>query len=96
MTKGTEQQLKAFIKDALEFRSLLNSVPYDSDLTPEDREELLALKPFSDLCVGFAYTLRRVIWKEWDRQRQEEQKRKRAAQKRRQQRHRERKSTKTR
>lgn len=96
MTKGTEQQLKRFIRDALEYRSMLNSVPHDPDLTPEEREELLALKPFSDACVGLAHTLRRMIWKAWAEQRKEEQKRKRAAQKRRQHRHRERKPKKTR
>lgn len=96
MTKGTEQQLKVFIKEALEFRHLLNIVEHDDDFTREDREELLALKPFSDACVGLAHTLRRMIWKAWAEQRKEEQQRKRAAAKRRQQRHRERKSKKTR
>ncbi len=96
MTKGTEQHVKDFITTALELRHLLNCVPYDDELTPEEAEECLALRPLSDACVGFAYTLRRMIWREWSKQRKEEQKRKRAAAKRRQQRHRERKSKTTR
>lgn len=87
MTKGTEQQLKVFIKDALELQHLLNCAAHDPDLTPGDREECLGLRSFSDACVRLAHTLRRMIWREWKRQRQEEQQRKRAAQKRRQQRH---------
>jgi hypothetical protein len=84
MTKREEQEIKAFIASALEVRHLLNCVPHDTDLTPEDREECLAYKPLADACMPFVYALRRKVWKEWERQRKEERKRKRAAKQRRQ------------
>lgn len=84
MTRAHEKELCAFIAAALEVRHLLNCVPHDTDLTPEDREECLAYKPLADACMPFVYALRRKVWKEWERQRKEERKRKRAALKRRQ------------
>jgi hypothetical protein len=84
MTRAHEKELCAFIAAALEVRHLLNCVPHDTDLTPEDREECLAYKPLADACMPFVYALRRKVWKEWERQRKEERKRKRAAKQRRQ------------
>jgi hypothetical protein len=84
MTRAHEKLICGFVKDAFELRHLLNCVPHDPDLTPGDREECLAYKPLSDACMRLADTLRRKVWREWDRQRQEERKRKRAALKRRQ------------
>lgn len=81
MTRQAEQDIKAFINEALLFDHLLNCVPHDDALTPEEREQLLGYKPFAEACVAFAHTLRRTIWKEWDRQRQAERKRKRTTQK---------------
>lgn len=96
MTRGEQRTIHEFITIALQLRHLLNIVERDDDdFTPEEREELLAYRPLSDLCVDFAHTLRRRIWKEWDEQRKEERKRKRAAEKRKSQRH-GRKSKKTR
>lgn len=83
MTRAQEKRTCAFINAALELRHLLNCVPHDSDLTPEDREECLAWRPLSDAGVRFAYTLRRKVWKAWDEQRREAPKRKRAAKQRR-------------
>lgn len=84
MTRAQEKRDCAFIASALEVRHLLNCVPHDSDLTPEDREECLAWRPLSDACVRFAHVLRRHVWKAWEEQRREERRRKRAAKQRRQ------------
>lgn len=84
MTRAQEKQICEFIHDALEMRHLLNCVPHDPELTPEDREECLSYQIFSDACMQLAYTLRRQVWKAWDAQRKEERARKRAAQQRRQ------------
>lgn len=83
MTRREEEQIKAFIADALTLRHLLRCVPH-SDLSPEDREVCLVYRTFSNLCTSLAYRLRRQVWKEWEKQRQEERARKRAAKKRRQ------------
>ena len=83
MTRAHEKELCAFITEALELRHLLNCAAH-SDMPPEDWEECLAYKTLSDLCMRFAYVLRRKVWKAWEEQRQEERKRKRAALKRRQ------------
>lgn len=84
MTRAHEKELCAFIAAALEVRHLLNCVPHDTDLTPEDREECLAYKPLADACMPFVYALRRKVWKAWEEQRREAPKRKRAAKQRRQ------------
>ncbi len=84
MTRAHEKRICGLIKAALELRHLLNCVPHDSDLTPEDREECLAWRPLADACMPFVYALRRKIWKAWDEQRKEERRRKRAAKQRRQ------------
>lgn len=84
MTRAHEKELCAFIAAALELRHLLNCVPHDSDLTPEDREECLAWRPLSDAGMPLVYALRRKVWKAWEQQRKEERTRKRAAKQRRQ------------
>ncbi|MBS0165511.1 MAG: hypothetical protein JSR29_05500 [Nitrospira sp.] len=83
MTRREEQEIKAFIADALMLRHLLNCVPHDPDLTAIEKEECLAYRSFSNLCWRFAHVLRRQVWKAWDEQRKEERKRKRAAENRR-------------
>lgn len=84
MTRAHEKLICGFIKDALEWRHWLNCAAHDPDLTPEDREACLALRPFSNLCWRFAHVLRRHVWKAWEEQRREERRRKRAAKQRRQ------------
>lgn len=84
MTKTEEKHYRDFITHALALRHLLNCVPHDSDLTPEDREECLAWRPLSDAGMPLVYALRRKVWKAWEQQRKEERTRKRAAKQRRQ------------
>lgn len=63
MTKTTAKHIRAFVDEARLFAHLLNCVPYDDELSPEEREDLLGLRPFSNAVLRFANSLNRKLKK---------------------------------
>jgi hypothetical protein len=54
MTKKEAKLIRHTVDQARLFLHLLNCVPHDDELTPEEKQEFLALKPFATDYVIFA------------------------------------------
>lgn len=61
MTKTTAKHIRAFVDEARMFAHLLNCVPYDDELSLEERQDLLGLRPFSNAVLRLANRLRRQL-----------------------------------